>query len=186
MYYDVEIIRPQRTAVIAAGKKEFIDEFVSVLEGANFRPIGLYVEALAITKALLSGKEDDERGIIVVDLGLARTTVIFHMNSSVHFTTSYPSVLQDGAVNQDHLSAALQQVVQYYQSHFQDKAELVQIVLCGSGAYIANITDSISTITGVETVQGDPFQALQENHLSNKMEQPLVYTTAIGLTLLDE
>lgn len=182
MYFDVEINRIHKTSTIAAGRKEYIDTFISTIERASFQIAGLQIEADAISKALFSNPETHS-GCIVLDLGSARTTVIFYIHSSVYFTTSYPSVLNGNSIDQNNLQAVVQQIIGFYQEHFEQKSKLINILLCGSGAYVENISPYITQLTGIETALGNPFSSLRENHLSKKMARPLTYATAIGLAL---
>lgn len=182
MYYDVSIQKIHKVASIAAGRKEFVDTFISTLEQADYHLVGLYVEADAIAQALFSG-QGNHSGKLVIDIGLARTTVIFYMHSSVFFTTSYPSVIDNGIINQQNLAAVLQQILNFYSEHYLTEATLEKIVLCGSGAYIDNVTTYISQLTSIPAELGNPFNGLRLNHVSKKMQKPLTYTTAIGLAL---
>lgn len=182
MYYDVSIQKTHKVASIAAGRKEFVDIFISTLEQADYHLVGLYVEAEAIVQALFSGL-GNHTGKLVIDIGLARTTVIFYIHSSVFFTTSYPSVIDNGIINQQNLAAVLQQILNFYSEHYLAEATLEKIVLCGSGAYIDNVTTYISQLTSIPTELGNPFNGLRLNHVSKKMQKPLSYTTAIGLAL---
>lgn len=182
MYYDVSIQKIHKVASIAAGRKEFIDTFISTLEQADYHLVGLYVEADAIAQALFSG-QGNHTGKLVIDIGLARTTVIFYMHSSVFFTTSYPSVINDGIINQQNLASVLQQILIFYNEHYLAEATLEKIVLCGSGAYIDNTATYINQLTTIPTELGNPFSGLRLNHVSKKMQKPLTYATAIGLAL---
>ncbi|MDP3970312.1 MAG: pilus assembly protein PilM [bacterium] len=183
-YYEVEPTKKGNNAAIAAGRKEFIDQYVSILDKAHIRPIGLYPEPVAIAKALINNTSNKMKGIMIVDIGLARTSVIFYINSSISFTTSYPSIIEQQNINESHYTAALQQVVQYYNSHHLAQSPLEQIILCGSGSYISQIAELTAQITGFETILGNPFQALISKRINTKITHPLAYTTAIGLAML--
>lgn len=182
MYYDISLQKAHKVASIAAGRKEFVDSFITILETANFRLVGLHVEADAITQALFA-LQDNHTGKMIMDIGMARTTVVFYLHSSVYFSTSYPSVVEGTSINQQNLTAVLQQIVNFYAEHYLQEAKLEKIILCGSGAYVDNISQFISQLTTIPTELGNPFQRLRMNHLAKKMERPLAYTTAIGLAL---
>ncbi len=182
MYYDVTIQKAHKIASIAAGRKEFVDTFIKTLEQADYHLIGLHVEADAIAQALFTA-QGNHTGKLVIDIGLARTTVIFYIHSSVFFTTSYPSVIDNSGLNQQNLTAVLQQILSFYSEHYLDQANLEKIVLCGSGAYIDNIAPIINQISTIPTELGNPFSGLRINHVAKKMQHPLAYTTAIGLAL---
>lgn len=182
MYYDVGMQKTHKVASIAAGRKEFVDTFITILEKAGYHLVGLHVEADAIAKALFP-EEANHTGKMVIDIGLARTSIIFHMHSSVFFTTSYPSVIDGASINQQNLSAVLQQILSFYGEHYLSEATLDKIILCGSGAYIENIAPYINQLSNIPTELGNPFSSLRINHVAKKMQHPLAYTTAIGLAL---
>lgn len=184
MYFDIEPIRDHHTVAIAAGKKDFIDNYITLLKKAHLEPVGLYVEATAIAQALMAFAPNKENGHIIIDIGLARTTVIFYLLSSVYFTTSYPPVIANNQIDTAKLSAVIQQITYYYQAHFAGEAALELIHLCGSGAYLPEITTTIQEYSGIETILGDPMLGIKPNRISKKLGTPLSYTTAIGLALM--
>lgn len=183
MYFEVEAVKNRQAVAVAAGRKEFIDYYIKVLEKANYRPTGLYAEVIAMSKALLYGHHS-EGGVVIIDLGQARTTTIFYIDRHVYFSTSYPSIVDQGQINQDNLNGVVQQLLGYYMAHFQERAALEKIVLCGSGAHAPQISAFIAQLTGVPTELGDPFSGIKESSILKKMDMPLGYTTAIGLALL--
>ena len=184
MYYEVEPEKTQGTAMVAAGRKDYVDTIIALLEQAGLRPIGLHIEAIALRTALLPASQKiRNQGWMLIDIGLARTTVVFIVNGSIYFTTSYPSIVNQGTLQQENLYAALQQVVGYYYNHFAQRTPLNGILLCGSGAYIPNIAETITEYTKIPTQLGDVFQVIGSK--GNKgMDRPLSYTTAFGLALL--
>ncbi|MFA5995704.1 MAG: pilus assembly protein PilM [Patescibacteria group bacterium] len=182
MYYDIQVNRAHHIATIAAGRNAFIDTYLTLLEAADFHSIGLYVEAYAMTKALCNNHVTG--GAMIIDLGLARTTITFYLNQTVYFTTSYPSVIATQGVNETNLAGVITQMVSYYQEHFQKITQLQNIYLCGSGAYMPNITNLIAKYSAISTKLGDPFITLRSKRFYNKLPNPLAYTTAIGLALL--
>lgn len=185
MYYNTEINRTMHTVSIAAGRKKYIEQYISILEQADFRPVGLYNEAVALRQALLPETQKlHQQGWIILDIGLARSTVVFVIDGSIYFTTSYPSVITPEGINQQNITAVLQQIMQYYQSHFSSLSQINGILLCGSGAYAPGITEIVTQFSGVQSQPGNPLHRLRLNNVSKRIHQPLVYTTAIGLALL--
>lgn len=185
MYYATEINRTMHTVSIAAGRKEYIDQYMQILDQANFRPVGLYTEAVALRQALLPDTNKlHQQGWMIIDVGLARTTIVFVVDGTIYFTTSYPSVMNQGTVNQQNIAAVMQQVNHYYQAHFSTLSPLNGIVLCGSGAYVSGIAELVTQYSGVQAQLGNALHRLRPTNMSKKMDHPLLYTTAIGLALL--
>lgn len=181
VYYDVQINRASRTASIAAGRKDYIERYLDVLEAAGFSVVGLHTEAEAMTQALLAPGKNS--GTIIVDIGLARTTVIFYLQNCIYFTTSYPSVLGSQGIMEQNFMSAMQQAIQYYADHFAEHQSLDTLVLCGSGAGLPNIADWVQHQLSVPAIVGDPLRLLKPNHLLTKFTDALGFTTAIGLAL---
>lgn len=182
MYYDLTFDKTSHTAHLAAAKKDIVDSYVGVVEAANYHVIGLHCETEAIANALIIPSIKNQ-GVLLVDIGKARTSIVICVNGIVHFTTSYPTVMADGSVVTNHLLGALQQTITYYLEHFSQQRPLAMVVLCGSGAYAPQLADSISKAIQLPTALGQPLQKLHLNRLTTKIEQPLVFTTAIGLAL---
>jgi len=181
IYYDIQINRVNRTVSIAAGQKDFIDSYLDILEAAGLLVVGLHTEAEAMAQALLGVNKST--GTIMIDLGLARTTIVFSLNATIYFSTSYPSVLGSTGINEQHFLSAMKQTMQYYSDHFAEQQSLATLLLCGSGAQLPDIAQWVEHNLGVTTVIGDPLHWLKPNHLLNKLSQPLGFTTAIGLAL---
>ena len=184
IYYESEPIKGQRAVSLVAGRKKFIDGFLEIMEAANIKPVGLYVESIAIAKALVPHAQDSTVATMLLDVGSARTTVAIHANSAVYFTTSYPPVFNERSFNQADLANVLTQVVHYYQTHFSEQPPLQKIVVCGSGSYITGMAEMIIQSSGIATEYGNPLQLFKRTSLLKKMKTPLAFTTAIGLALM--
>lgn len=183
MVFDIQINRAAHTASVAASRKEIVQHYLHILKAANYGVTGLHCETEAVAKAIVTELEDKKAGVIVVDLGTARTTIVFFIHSVVYFTTSYPSVLTGTGIIQDHLVAALQQIRQYYDEHYVSIAPFRRVLLCGSGAAMPNLVEWLNTALHLPAAVGNPITLFKMNHVLKKMQQPLAFTTAIGLAL---
>lgn len=183
MYYDIKIHRSSRTIAVAASRRDHIQQYLAILAAANYHVIGLHCETEAIALALVNEVADKKTGAIIIDLGTARTTVIFFLHNAVYFTTSYPSVLAGGGIEQDHLAAVVQQVKQYYEEHYAMLSPLGKFLLCGSGAAIPNLVEWLQYLTKIPTAVGNPIKHFKMNHVLKRLQYPLAFTTAIGLAL---
>lgn len=183
MYFNTEIIKEHKAIMIGAGRKEFIDHYLELFEQCNLEPSGLYPETVAIANALLPVKLS-ESGVVIADIGSARTTISLVVHNSIHFTTSYPTIVAQDGVHLDHLLGALQQVIRYYNDHLAQFSPLSKIVLCGSGAYTETITEVVTQGTGIPTELGNTFQHVRSSRRTKKMATPLTYATAIGLAIM--
>lgn len=183
IYFESEHVKGQSVVAIAAGRKKYIDGYLEVLEAANIKPVGLYVETVAISEVLLRSQQLSGAAV-VLDIGSARTTVAISVNHAICFTTSYPPVFTQDNFNQAALVGLLNQVVSYYSTHHADLPAIEKIVLCGSGSYISGIAELVMQNSQIQTEYGNPLTTFKRNSLLKKMQNPLAYTTAIGLALM--
>ncbi len=183
MYSDIQLNRHNQTVSVAASRKDIVNHYLQVLNAANYAITGLHCETEAVSKAMVVSPMDKPAGIIVIDLGTARTTVVFVLRQLIYFTTSYPSVTTGTGLHQDHFTAVIQQINQYYFEHFVNIIPLTKIMLCGSGAAVPNLVEWLHSSTGLQVELGNPTALFKVNHLLNKLPQPMAFTTAIGLAL---
>lgn len=183
IYYDIQINRSMHTVSVAASRKEIVNHYLQILRTAGYSIAGLHCETEAIAKAAVTDPEDTKRGVMIVDLGTARTTIVFAMQECVYFTTSYPSVLEGNSIHQQHLVAVLQQVMQYYQEHYIMVAPLAKMILCGSGAAVPNLVEWLHYTSEVNVEVAHPTKLFKSNYVLKRFQHPLAFTTAIGLAL---
>ncbi len=80
------------------------------------------------------------------------------------------------------LTRAIIQAFDFYQQHFNKETAQAKVVLCGGGANLGKIDKKISQRLKKEVIVGDPLINLSGD-LPKKINNPLSYTTAIGLAL---
>ncbi len=93
VYLDSQIISPLPSArnnlevLIAALPKALIDSYVSLFQRAGLIPLALEIESQAICRALI--KDEAAQGpLLLIDLGVSRTSFIIFNNGSLRFTSS--------------------------------------------------------------------------------------------------
>lgn len=185
MYYDLSIQRTNKTATIAAARRDMIDQLLAQFDAANYEVVGLHVESEALANALLPHPLTKAPRSLVVDLGTARTTLAFVANGAVHFTVSYPSVFATTGLLDQQLAGAMQQTVTYVQEHFSTLGAPEQIILCGSGALTPQLEQWLNQLVHLPVQLGNALLHVKTNHLSKKLSQATVFATAIGLALAD-
>lgn len=90
-YLDWQIIPSEKDAkttrvLIGAVEKMVADSYTYLLQSANLQPIALEIEALAITRSLVSANEATPGAIL--DLGATRSAIIIYDAGGVRFSTS--------------------------------------------------------------------------------------------------
>ncbi|MBI4407827.1 MAG: pilus assembly protein PilM [Candidatus Kerfeldbacteria bacterium] len=185
MYYDLAIQRTTKTATIAAARRDLLDQLLAQFDAANYEVVGLHVESEALANALLPHPLTKAPRSLVVDLGTARTSIVFVANGTIQFTVSYPSVFGTAGLLDQQLAGAMQQTVTYVQEHFGALGAPEQIVLCGSGALTPQLEQWLNQIVHIPVQLGNALLHVKPNHLSKKLSRATVFATALGLALAD-
>lgn len=185
MYYDVAILRTNKLASIAAARRDLVDLLLAQFDAANYEVVGIHVESEALTRALLPTPLSKAPASLIIDLGTARTSVVFVARSAVHFTVSYPTVVHATGLQQDHLAGAMQQTLTYVREHFSAFGNIEQVILCGSGATVPQVDQWLSQVLQVPVQLGNALLHIKPNHISKKMNRPTTFATAIGLALAE-
>lgn len=90
-YLDWQIITPNKDdkttrVLIGAVEKIVADSYTYLLQSANLQPVALEIEALSITRSLISENESTPGAIL--DLGATRSAIIIYDAGGVRFSTS--------------------------------------------------------------------------------------------------
>lgn len=185
MYYDLAIQRTTKIATIAAARRDTIDQLLAQFDAANYEVVGLHVESEALANALLPHPLAKAPRSLIVDLGTARTSIVFVAGGTVQFTVSYPSVFGTTGLLDQQLAGAMQQTITYAQEHFGALGAPEQIMLCGSGALTPQLGQWLSQLVHVPVQLGNALLHIKPNHLSKKLSPATVFATALGLALAD-
>lgn len=95
MYLDFRVVRPlydhldHLDVLIAALPKKTIDPYVSCLKNAGLVPLALEIESEAISRALVKNGVSSSP-LLLIDIGLTRTSFIIFSGHSLRFTSSIP------------------------------------------------------------------------------------------------
>ncbi len=99
IYYDWQIIESTRGAdkvLIGACPKNIVNQYIEVLKEAKLSIVGLEIEAVAITRALLKEeapklkKTQTRENYLIIDIGKKRTSMVVYSKNSPFFTLSLP------------------------------------------------------------------------------------------------
>lgn len=78
------------SVTIAAAPKQIVDSYSAALEGAGLIPVAFEIEAQAIVRSVIPGKEDADKTIGIVDFGASRSSFIVYDKGTIQFTVSIP------------------------------------------------------------------------------------------------
>lgn len=74
--------------LIVASPREFVDQYLEVLDGVGIKPVALEVESQSCLRALLpTGSKDT---VLIIDLDASRTSLIMVEDGSLQFTSTVP------------------------------------------------------------------------------------------------
>jgi len=83
-----------REVQIAASPKKIVDSYLQVLKDSGLKPSSLEVESFAILRALIN-RQDYNQGILILDLGATKTSLIIFAHWGIRFTTTISVSDQD-------------------------------------------------------------------------------------------
>lgn len=187
IYYDFQIINNflSSPAILyfAACRKNLVSSYLTVLNQANLVPEVFEIETEAMARCLFL--PTDKFAYIVVDIGLARSTIFITYQKIVIFSISFSSIIFENKAYISELINHLHEVFEYYQEHLANYFKINAIITCGTGAHIKNLNEELQSKFPYSAVAGNPWQNIKNNndHLINKIKYPYSYATAIGLAL---
>ncbi len=98
VYYDWQVLderlgtnmENKMSILVVAVSRKTIDQFIETLEAADLEVIGLEIESVAQSRSLLSGEQQQNSTVLVVDLGDRRSSISISYNGIPCFTSSNP------------------------------------------------------------------------------------------------
>ncbi|NQU77767.1 type IV pilus assembly protein PilM [Candidatus Falkowbacteria bacterium] len=95
-WQEIESNNPDKINIIVSiAPKKIIDDYTDLLLSAGLKPLALEIESQAICRALLTEEIrppdiDSKSSYMIIDIGAARTSLIFYDQKTIQFTTSVP------------------------------------------------------------------------------------------------
>ncbi len=99
-YFDFQVISPKQNqqdhldVLIAALPKQVVNPYVNCFKKVGLQPLALEIESSAICRALIKNNRSPE-SILLIDLGLSRTSFIVFYGNSLKSTYSIPTSSQE-------------------------------------------------------------------------------------------
>jgi len=202
--------------LMAATPKEISNSYFSSLRRAELCPLVLEVESQSIVRAIVKN-EFSEKPLLILDFGKnSASFIIFHRNS-ILFTSSVPvssesltkAISESLKVNIDEaekikigkgikaakamlpiikeLSDNAKKCLKYYDSHKENKENISQILICGGGANLKGLPESLSSALKIKAAVANPWVNVFPNSMEDipelNFEKSVGFSTAIGLAL---
>lgn len=187
MYYDYKIIQNifnnSSGLYFAACRKTIVEKYLNILQSVNFEVEVFELETEAISRCLFL--PTDKFAYLIIDIGLARSTIFITFQGYVFFSISFPSIIYDRKAYISELINHIAKIFDFYDEHLKNYFSLNAIVTCGTGAHIINLNEEIQKKFNIKTLAGNPWQNIKNLNLNSikKISYPNSYATAIGLAL---
>ncbi len=219
--------------LVSVVPKKIAESYYNTLKEAGLFPVVLEPEPLAITRALLPIDEKTKETTVIIDIGTRRSNFIACVNGGILFTSSIPTsgdnitkavaeklkISWDQAesakivcgLSQHHIKNVVEQELEqkikksfkYLAENYSEYGKVTKIYLCGGGAYIKGLPETLSEKLKIKTEKGYIFSNMDLNQkkdglyfskefITSKKLTPnnkvrknfsLIFTTAIGLAL---
>lgn len=187
MYYDYKIVQNIFNNSIglyfAACQKIIVEKYLNILKSVNFEVEVFELETEAISRCLIL--PTDKFAYLIIDVGLARSTIFITYQGYVFFSISFPTIIYDHKAYISELISHISKVFNFYNEHLEKYFPLNAIITCGTGAHIVNLNEEIQKKFSINTLAGNPWQNVKNVNLNTikKISYPSSYATAIGLAL---
>lgn len=171
--------------LIVALPREIVDSYLSLFQRAGLRPVAFEMEAQAVSRALIKRNEEN-RSLLLVDMGATKTGLAFFARHSLRFTASLPIVSDRFA--KEELAKEIKKHIAYYQTF--EVEPLAEVLLCGGGANSQELFEFLCRELAPKVSVGNPwiniFPDSPEEIPEVSFGDSLKYTTALGLALYDK
>jgi len=180
-YFDWALLGPapkQDTleALVVAAPKSLVDDFVYVVEKSDSELVALETKPVALTR--LFAKNGMKGGMIIVDIGAIITGIDIIADGNLHLTATVEvggEALKTDTTGLSTIADEVKNLVKYYANRMQEKTEFTTVALCGGGANIKGVPETLSKLLKIPVSVGKP--AIQIDNFNPS------FATALGLAL---
>lgn len=186
VYLDFDTIAPIENhlnhldILIVAVPKITVDSYVSCIKKAGLIPIAFEVESQAIARVLVE-KETSTYPTALLNIEEHKAGLIVFSGHSIRFTCSFPV--------DSNLSETIKKYLSFYHNHVShehlssDDGEVKKIILCGKESEISELAETLSNQLLITVELGNPWINLLNDKSPKFFNDPLYFTTAMGLAL---
>jgi type IV pilus assembly protein PilM len=180
-YFDWAILGPgpkQDTleALVVAAPLKLVEDFMYVVEKSGSELLALETKPAALTR--LFSKKGMKGGLIIVDIGAVITGIDLVVDGNLHLTATVEmggEALKQGLDEAKVIADEIRNLVKYYTSRLGEKAEFGQVALCGGGANVKGVPETLSKLLKINVAVGKPSVTLPTYNPA--------FATALGLAL---
>ena len=180
-YFDWAMLGPapkqgEMEVLVVAAPKTLVEDFIDVVDKSGSELVALETKPVALTR--LFAKPTMKGGFIIADIGAVVTGIDLVVDGNLHLTATVE-------VGGDHLKTnpeAVKQIAdeirnlaKYYVNRIGAKTEFRHVALCGGGANLKGVGDSLEKLLKIPVAVGQPALAIPQYNPT--------FATVLGLAL---
>lgn len=93
IYFDwqkIALREDKMKILVTAVPKKIVENYLSLLKEADLKPLVLEPESISLCRALIKKGEPTKGGLIILDIGAKRSSIVFFDQEIIQFTVSVP------------------------------------------------------------------------------------------------
>jgi type IV pilus assembly protein PilM len=180
MDWQVVGINPSNSTIevlVVAAPKKAVNSLAETIKIAGYELIGLETKPISVTRALVP--DNDLNSYLIVDIGAKTTGLTCYDTKTVKLTSTCAvggdEITQDFSESLKMLASEIIHLIKYYQNRSGQAKVFKKLILCGGGANIERVADTIESLVKIKAELGVP-----QIRLSNYDPK---FATAIGLAM---
>lgn len=183
-YFDWSLLGPgpkpdTLEALVVAAPKILVEDFTYVVEKSGSELVALETKPAALTR--LFAKKGMKGGMIIVDIGAIVTGIDIIADGNLHLTATVEmggEQLKTDTSGLTTIADEVKNLVKYYVNRLQERTEFSTVALCGGGANIKGVPETLSKLLKIHVSVGKPAIMIP-NYNST-------FATALGLAMRGE
>lgn len=184
-----------RKAVIAAIKKNLVDEMMSRLKAVKLSTNLIDISPLSLYNCLIFNEDCNEEGLgAVLDIGAKTTNLVIFKKGNI-WIRSFPIAAEriEEAKDQgmEELVGEIERSVEYYflqgEEEYRGEKKLDELIITGGGSAIDGLESRIAEKLNVKPKTLDPFRKLRvSKEMFSRLQEKMIknqFSIAVGLAL---
>lgn len=163
--------------LVVAADKVLINSLNEAINSVGLELMGLETKPSAVTRALIPA--DDASPYLILDIGAKTSGLTCYDQRTIKLTSTAAiggdDIQKDFDTSLKSISSEIMHLIKYYQNRVGQAQIFHKILLCGGGANIEKVTESLENLTKIKTEIGNP-------QINLKNYDPR-FATAIGLAM---
>ena len=180
------------TIFAIAAKRTLVNSVMELCKKAGLDLAGIDIKPGAITRAVIGGSDNKPR--LIIDMGVGGTGASVTEGNSLRVTSIIPwgvnaigpdikGPVEDLRAKAGPVFDELIHITRFFENRVCPGVKIQEIIISGSGANIANITEVFEAETGIPAKLADPFAQIDTGHFPVPENLSHTFSDAIGLAM---